>query len=74
MRKIFAAAIAALMLGACALLQATPVGEQAREKIVEGLGLYCTQSQPVREQNRAWINQNSPHTIEVTCAGDVPTS
>lgn len=63
-----------MVLGACAILQATPQAEVAREKIVDGLNLYCTQPQVVRQQNRDWINANSPHRIEVTCAADVPTS
>ena len=64
--------IAALALAGCTLFQAVAPGaaEFSRERFVDGLGLYCTQSQPVRAENRAWINANSPHTIEVTCAGD----
>ena len=65
-------ASALLLLGGCTLLQATPAGEQARQKIVEGMAIYCTQPQVVRLQNREWINANSPHRIEVTCALDEP--
>lgn len=72
MRELAFALMGALVLSGCALLQGTEAGEEARQRIVEGLAVYCTQPQAVRLQNRAWINENSPHTIEVTCATDVP--
>ncbi|MGI9485422.1 MAG: hypothetical protein ACR2RF_05980 [Geminicoccaceae bacterium] len=62
----------ALLIGACALLQSTTPAHVVREKVVDGVELYCTQPLAVREQNREWINENSPHTIQVTCAGDLP--
>ena len=69
---ILAAALAAFLMAGCALLQGTAPAQVVREKVVDGVELYCTQPLATREQNRAWINENSPHTIRVTCAGDDP--
>ena len=69
--------LAVVLLSGCTLFQALApnAADATREKVRDALGAYCAQSQAVRAENRAWVNENSPHTIEVTCEGDlVPAS
>lgn len=39
--------------------------------IQEAVSLYCTSSEDMREVMRARINTGMPHSIEVTCEGDL---
>ena len=59
--------IAAVALGACASEPAM----MARERLVQGMDLYCNRSQAVRMEIREWMNENSPHTARVDCEGDL---
>lgn len=60
-------ALAALTMAACSSEPAL----FAREKLVDGMDIYCNRSQAVRMEIREWVNENSPHQARIDCEGDV---